>query len=576
MVKASGIASGKWLQCNQADVDFESDVEDQFTHNFEDCEAEAIREDGNGIYDMTSNVSISSTGLDSEKCNGTLSGIQHGRQKVTLRPADSCDKGTTTDIVWDTDLPGTFSPQDFSSTEYWFKNTSSPRYAISTKVPATGAGTFPKHYTVDCFEEYWSNSGGSKRPDGNGRGISCILTTAKTDIDDGCNPHKMGADYWHVCGGSKQNKQTKWAVYAPETESCANVQCEPELICCDNHSDRSCTADICYAQVNNPRCTNPKGGSSQDSSSGCSDLGLYNCTYSLPCDGTSPFSQTGSTSYCSGKRQNDSCSFPVSGTCTPNVGVGVHENSVSSAGTCSFPGTSWTKSCTASVSSFCDSGHHETRTRNVCVGGNVSYDCNCRNVCTGPLNNRVCNQVCSTCTRWDSCATTRQESYQVWVCDDYDYRASATSCSQTVSGTCGTPSGGCSRKGVGGGNLTQEMCEVDKINKTRMPADCDLTGCSRSPVNGQCDTTHYDCITGSSQNAREERGKWTWKCAGINGGTTASCEEPKPVACGSPDSIDCSNIAANNSACRVGTPENCTDTSSAWTWDCKNGTQTTN
>ena len=224
------------------------------------------------------------------------------------------------------------------------------------------------------------------------------------------------------CGGNGVCEKTKWGVYTPLTEDCTNVQCEPGLICCENHPNKICALNTCHNRVNSPGCTNPKGGSQQDTQSSCSDLGLYDCNYSLPCEATTPFVTTGPTSVCNSKRQGNTCTFPLSGTCDPNAGAGVHENPPSTAGTCYIRGQV-AGSCTVpSASSFCDQGHWQTQT----------YNCHCSTTCTG--NPPVCNQTCSTCTR------------QVWVCDDYDYTLSSSSCNKTFSGACGVPSGGCSCK----------------------------------------------------------------------------------------------------------------------------------
>ena len=264
--------SGKWLQCNQADVAFGSQMTDQFTHNLRSCDITASRKDGNGSSDQTSNLT------DIDNCSGKLSKIAHGRQTITILPADSCAKGTSKNIVWDTDLPSTFDPQDFTSDPIWLKKTQSPSYTINSVLPATGAGTFPKHYSVDCWEHYWGPSAGSTRPDGDGGTIACNLKSSTTGINDGCNPNAIGIDYWHACGGNKKNKETKWGVYAPVGESCANVPCEPSLICCDgddgNNQSNPCgsgnSKGECVSNTYTTSCTNPKGGgnSNQDNASG--------------------------------------------------------------------------------------------------------------------------------------------------------------------------------------------------------------------------------------------------------------------------------------------------------------------
>jgi len=56
------------------------------------------------------------------------------------------------------------------------------------------------------------------------------------------------------------------------------------------------------------------------------------------------------------------------------------------------------------------------------------------------------------------------------------------------------------------------------------------SACAVQPVNGVCDTTHYDCISPlSSTNEVDGTNFWTWSCPGSNGGTTAPCSEAKSI-----------------------------------------------
>ena len=101
-------------------------------------------------------------------------------------------------MVWDTDLPSTFATQNFSfSNPKWFHNTSKDAYSIQTVVPGTGAGRFPKHYSVDCDENFLNTT---YRRDGNSGTLTCSLGSANTNHDDGCNPIDISVKYYHVCG----------------------------------------------------------------------------------------------------------------------------------------------------------------------------------------------------------------------------------------------------------------------------------------------------------------------------------------------------------------------------------------
>ena len=51
-------------------------------------------------------------------------------------------------------------------------------------------------------------------------------------------------------------------------------------------------------------------------------------------------------------------------------------------------------------------------------------------------------------------------------------------------------------------------------------------------INGSCNTTHYNCLVGSSENNLSGLTSWTWSCAGSGGGTTDNCSQnfpPPPV-----------------------------------------------
>lgn len=56
------------------------------------------------------------------------------------------------------------------------------------------------------------------------------------------------------------------------------------------------------------------------------------------------------------------------------------------------------------------------------------------------------------------------------------------------------------------------------------------TGSTCEPiVNGACSAAHYGCSSGTSASNSSNTANWTWSCTGANGGTSASCSEPKYV-----------------------------------------------
>ena len=333
---ADSDSHGKWLQCNTQSVDFRITMDDQFKHNLKNCDITWTRKDGNGT---TSPAPITSVlNAPNGTCKGTLSTIQHGRQTITFQPKDTCDPGpwNTGNLVWDTDLPNTFEAQDFTNNPEWLYSTTKDAYPIKTEIPAkTTAGKFPKHYSVDCDDNF---QGLQARKDGDGNPLECKLANSNSNHDDGCNPNLMGVKYYHICGGTEVNcnssKDKEWAVYTPHGQSCANVRCEPGLSCCDASSgtcnrvsDKQCSTPLTR------HCTNPKGGtqsSSDEVPSGCPPLGLNDCSYSLPCE-TSYGAPTGP---CNNRRSGESCSFSIGRQC---VGSEKKPCSDSYSGTCGAP-----------------------------------------------------------------------------------------------------------------------------------------------------------------------------------------------------------------------------------------------
>ena len=445
----------RWLQCRTGTVEFAADLTDQFVHNLYRCDITGKREDG-----TNKGTGVATSPTQTSDCGGELSVTQHGRYTITFAGGDTCGTNalSTKDLVWDYDDPNTFAPQSFTQDPEWLYSSSKDAYPIETEVPGTGAGKFPKHYSVDCDDNYQSSN---TRQDGDGEKLECDLSGSVPAHDDGCNLSPMGITYYHVCGaaqtGCNHSKEKKWGVYTPHGESCANVWCEPNLSCCDASSG-TCNgvADKECGSPATTHCTNPKGGtqtSADEILSGCPPLGLNDCSYQLPCKAINPGVLTGPTSYCSGKRQGvDTCSFPADGTCNPHT-TGWHSSMPSLAGTCSFPGTSYTESCTAGSTSQCvDTCSHWDTCYQSCP---QTVPCEQHESCTTKTIQVDCNEY--------------QCNYGYHGCHDYDYMAVPNTCSRTFSGTCGHwSSGGCSAKSRGGGT-PYERCDV------RNPVCCDST-----------------------------------------------------------------------------------------------------
>ena len=507
-------STGNWIQCNTNTVEFAGDIVDQFIHNLETCVLTGSRRDGNG----TSATSPTST----SDCGGELSSVAHGRQTITFTPSDSCSHrvtppvlGTPKDLVWDTDLPSTFQTQNFSSNPFWLRSVNKDAYSIQTVVPGTGIGRFPKHYSVDCDDNFLNTT---SRGDGNSGTLSCELGSSNSDHDDGCNPIEVSVKYYHVCGGNGDCEDSRWAVYAPHTESCLNVRCEPGLICCDGFrnecgtvSTRECETDS-YAHS----CSNPKGGgrSQQDAASGCPPLGLYDCSYTLPCEATSPCSETGPTSVCHGKRQGNSCSYSRAKTCVPNSSI------------CNI-GTSCSGSLDGTYKAGCDEGTCTAR---------------CATSCITPCSH---DTTCTRCTAWSDtdndgdldCTATEDYTCKEHSCDSYRSCIVSMSMSPTnFSGSCGLPSGGCPKLGVGGGNLSSEQC-------SRRPATCNLCDPTTTCCTGHSYPTNTNCPCNSA----------THCCSGDTYPSNQNCTCNSATACCPGDAFPANPNCDPNNNCNDAT-----------------------
>ena len=517
----------RWLQCKTGTVEFAADRDDQFTHNLYVCDIKGKREDG-----TNKGTGVPTSPNRTSDCGGELSVTQHGRYTITFTPSDTCGSNPAhaKDLVWDADLPGSFEVKNFTKDPEWFYNTSKDAYPIDTVVPAKNtAGKFPKHYSVDCDDNF---QGSSTREDGNSGILKCRLSGSVPDHDDGCNLRPMRVQYYHVCGeaqvGCNHSKKKKWGVYTPLGESCVNVWCEPSLSCCDINSG-TCNG-VSDKQCGDPitrHCTNPKGGTQAKADevlSGCPPLGLNDCSYQLPCEATSPCSETGPTSACNNKRQGTSCNYTRPRTCIPDDS-----------------GLNFSCNSSGTYTAGCDSGTCTVSCNSVCTRTSTySCDCNCSTCTDSNGDDYDCN--CSTCT----CSR----------CDEYKQQARPTSMSpRTFSGMCGVPSGGCSKKGVGGGNLSQEVCDIrppiccDRTTEC-CPGDTHLTNSNCTPPPPVCNPANECCGLTCATNPLHCCGcdSSTRCCSGNTHPTNPHC--PPPPVC------DPSKRCCNGDTCSSN-PDHC-------------------
>ena len=521
------MSTTQWLQCDRRSVNTYADIKDQFTHNLEPCAWNGSRANGAKSINLLENVHIkSSYDFKLRRCLGDVEHIDQGRHTIEAQPYDTCDVGVKGEILWDTDLPEHFEAQDVD--DKWFFSTAKIPYAIKTKVPSkTPEGMFPKHYSVTCFEkEYGTNI----RTDGNSKTIDCKFLNGNLNRDDGCNPEKYGIRYHHVCGASGCKDSKKWAVYTPLRKSCLNVRCEPGLSCC-KASDGTCNGvnDKQCGQPKTRDCDRPKGGiqtSADEVASDCPPLGLNDCSYTLPCEATSSFNPGESpTGPCNNKRQNDSCSFKRTYTCRL-------QGASTSSSPGPFPGICDVSGYSCSISGRCIGyAHTSGHTRTTCI----QYS---NGVC---VNSTTVQVPCTHCNLWGPQSTTIP-------CPEIK-----------IDGNCGQPVGGCKAKGVGGGNLSLEKCDVrDPTNPAICPFKPLLPPC-------ECDTnTLYGC-SGSGCSAvnkgqSQDRYFYLWNCKNSGGEISSECQRRKGISeCDESVKYGCTN---------GGSPTNTSGSTNHYTWKC--------
>jgi hypothetical protein len=71
-------------------------------------------------------------------------------------------------------------------------------------------------------------------------------------------------------------------------------------------------------------------------------------------------------------------------------------------------------------------------------------------------------------------------------------------------------------------------------------------GSTSSVINGAC-ASRLSCSSGTSANRVDSAISWTWKCAGLNGGTTASCSEAKVAERNGPVTIQTGSMLGKTS-----------------------------
>ena len=459
--------TNKWIQCNQNDVELEATVDDQFTHNL-DCEATGSRKDGSGQTSIPASNFTYQTPVGNT-CKATLGSIQHGRQTIGIIQKDNCEKGVPgKNLVWDTDLPSTFeakgffddSDDDATDGEIWVRTQTD--YPIKTKVPAkTTAGKFPKHYSLDCQDQY---IGSRTRDDGDGQPLTCTLSNPDSSDADGANPNDFDVKVYHVCGGDKC-EGSKWAVYPPVAGPCKNILCESGYICCDDTqndcggvSHQQCQLDQWPHECDVPPC-----GSNSSGFSGCPPYGLYGCSYGNWTCSSAKDSHGHVLS-----KENCSCVekfFCSSG--HTKVGGGCKNNQTGKI-------KPLDKGCTVSKTWYCgDSDDSNPQ----CPKWPATHGCGGSSSCIRYEDVQVCKEYKKgKCTKYKN-----EQQCAEWE-DPYPLYCSFSG----TKGTCQEPSGSCSPRGRGNSDKTKEKATKRSVCSSHCNSTTHCCSGDSAPTNSNC------------------------------------------------------------------------------------------
>ena len=201
-------------------------------------------------------------------------------------------------------------------------------------------------------------------------------------------------------------------------------------------------------------------------------------------------------------------------------------------------------------------------TNNTCTQGtlndvtdsatNYLWNCNGTNGGTNascsipkPVNG-ACGTTLNSCTQGTLNDTADNATQYLWNCNGTN-GGTVASCSLTkpINGTCGTaakayaptenfPNGNYCNTGTPNPTTPTNPTTTTPSNWTCTGTNggtnsptCTATR-TATPINGTCSNTPETCTTGTYTDATDTPTQYNWNCNGINGGTNATCTQPKP------------------------------------------------
>ncbi len=289
-------------------------------------------------------------------------------------------------------------------------------------------------------------------------------------------------------------------------------------------------------------CSNQSGPNKYSWSLNINTSALPDGTYSIRT--TTNDNCNGAESGCNGSMVGSGLGFtvahgspaptpPPSGTITASATttLAIFETGTLAAPSGSLSATSCTISngsstCTSSVTwnTANLTGNPTQVTRNNPSNTHVSY------LTSGSSVPNVVNYGSSTFYLYHNSALLAQSSMNATCASGTGWNGSTCSASFAPVNGGWSDWGSCS-VACGGGTQTRTCTNPSPANGGASCSGASSQACNSQAciptTNGVCAVTHYNCSSGTSTTNASSPSRWTWTCAGSNGGTSAQCSEPK-------------------------------------------------